>query len=140
MSILNTWTGDKWSSCQSIISTLLTICSLLSPKPLLNEPGHTEQAKDFIPYQKSIEFKNFDFAMCEFIQRPDIIPHPFELFTTYMKDRFIDNYDKTIAIIDKHIDGDEEPTVERVAIYNMKTVIDYKLLKIKIANIKLTLC
>jgi len=38
VSILNTWNGDKWSSCQTITSILLTLCSLLGESPLENEP------------------------------------------------------------------------------------------------------
>ena len=60
ISILNTWSGDKWSSCQTINSVLLTLCSLLNDSPLENEPGQSKSSSDFIPYQKSIEFKNID--------------------------------------------------------------------------------
>lgn len=69
VSILNTWNGDKWSSCQTINSVLLTLCSLLNNSPLENEPGQTKTSKDFIPYQKSIEFSNINFAICELIKK-----------------------------------------------------------------------
>ena len=42
VSLLNTWTGEQWSSCQTITTVLLTLCTLLCKKPLLNEPGVTE--------------------------------------------------------------------------------------------------
>ena len=41
ISILNTWTGPQWSSCQNISSVLLTLVTLFHNKPLLNEPGLT---------------------------------------------------------------------------------------------------
>ena len=41
ISLLNTWKGDQWTSCQSISSILLTLC-ILNENPLLNEPGITE--------------------------------------------------------------------------------------------------
>ena len=61
VSILNTWSGDKWSACQTIGSVLLTLCSLLNDSPLKNEPGQGKNSIDFIPYQKSIEFKTLIF-------------------------------------------------------------------------------
>ena len=39
LSILNTWQGDQWTSCQTIQSILLTLSSILQNNPLLQEPG-----------------------------------------------------------------------------------------------------
>ena len=39
LSILNTWRGEGWTSCQTIRSVLLTLVTVLNEKPLLNEPG-----------------------------------------------------------------------------------------------------
>jgi ubiquitin-protein ligase len=46
VSILNTWSGDKWSACQTINSILLTLCSLLNNMPFLNEPGTQFGSRD----------------------------------------------------------------------------------------------
>ena len=46
LSLLNTWRGEGWTSCQSIKTVLLTLCSLLTNDSLLNEPGITTQHKD----------------------------------------------------------------------------------------------
>ena len=75
VSILNTWSGDKWSSCQTINSILLTLCSLLNDSPLENEPGHTTNSRDFVPYQKSIEFSNINFQ--------------FAILSLYLKIKFL---------------------------------------------------
>ena len=48
LSILNTWKGEQWTSCQTIRSILLTLITLFHNKPLLNEPGFTEKSSDFI--------------------------------------------------------------------------------------------
>ena len=40
VSILNTWTGEKWSSCQTINSILLTLFTLLNNEPFLNAVLH----------------------------------------------------------------------------------------------------
>ena len=134
VSILNTWSGDKWSACQTINSTLLTMCSLLNDSPLLNEPGQFTTSKDYMPYQKSIEFLNIDFAICDLLDiSKNEIPAQFKHFYPVMKELFLKNYDKLLHIIDK-----KEGLIERynVNIYQMTTHVNYALLKDKIHAIK----
>jgi ubiquitin-protein ligase len=135
VSILNTWTGDKWSSCQTINSILLTLCSLLNDFPLENEPGQTKTSRDFIPYQKSIEFSNIHFAVCDMINRSkQKIPSPFEIFYPFMKENFIKNYDKLLEFVESK---QNENDVQKVSIYMMTTNINYIDLKKKLINTKL---
>ena len=54
VSILNTWAGEQWSSCQNIKSMLLTISTLLCKDPLLNEPGFTKKHRCFQNYTNII--------------------------------------------------------------------------------------
>jgi ubiquitin-conjugating enzyme E2 Z len=58
ISLLNTWRGDQWTSCQTISSVLLTLGTLLCKNPLLNEPGISIYHRDFNNYTKIIEYKN----------------------------------------------------------------------------------
>lgn len=128
VSILNTWSGDKWSSCQTINSVLLTLCSLLNNEPLLNEPGKNKKSNDFEPYQKSIEYANIDFAICDIIKTRTTSP-----FYSFMKDKFIANYDKILSFVESKYDITE--TCE-VCVYSMITNIDYKTLKDKLVETK----
>jgi ubiquitin-conjugating enzyme E2 Z len=132
VSILNTWSGDKWSACQTINSVLLTLCSLLNDAPLENEPGHTKASKDFMPYQKSIEFKNIDFAICDMILHSKI-PYQFQLFYPFIKENFNNNYERLITFVQSKSTGE---SVEIVAIYNMNTHIDYTKLTNKLVITK----
>lgn len=132
VSILNTWSGDKWSSCQTINSVLLTLCSLLNDAPLENEPGQNKKSIDFIPYQKSIEYKNIDFSVCDMILKKKI-PQPFEMFYPFMKELFIHNYDKLLQRIK---DKNNEVSIQKVCIYNMHTNIDYSALENKLIQTK----
>jgi len=134
VSILNTWSGDKWSSCQTINSVLLTLCSLLNDSPLENEPGFTKASSDFIPYQKSIEFTNINFSICEMINRSKgRIPPPFEIFFPFMKQNFIKNYEKILQFVESK---GNEVSEKNVNIYKMRTVINYRNLKDKLINTK----
>ena len=132
VSILNTWPGDKWSSCQTINSVLLTLCSLLNDKPLVNEPGQNKLSKDFIPYQKTIEFKNIDFAICDMLLNKQI-PKPFEIFFSFMKEHFTNNYDKLLAFVKNKF---SENSRQYVNIYSMDTRIDYNALEDKLVKTK----
>lgn len=40
LSILNSWSGEQWTGCQTIRSVLMTIMMTLNENPLENEPGH----------------------------------------------------------------------------------------------------
>ena len=134
VSILNTWNGDKWSSCQTINSILLTLCSLFNNAPFENEPGQNRGSRDFIPYQQSIEFKNIDFAICDMINRNKYkIPNEFIQFYPFMKTHFINNYDKLLEYIKSK---NSKISVEIVVIYNMYTNIDYVALEQKLVQTK----
>lgn len=56
LSILNTWRGEKWSSCQSIRSILITISSVVTEKPLQWEPGYKINGDKSILYEKLIQY------------------------------------------------------------------------------------
>jgi ubiquitin-protein ligase len=133
VSILNTWSGDKWSSCQTINSILLTLCSLLNDSPLENEPGHTKKSREFVPYQKSIEFSNINFAICDIITlSKNKIPYPFQMFYSFMKEHFIKNYDKLLDFVGKKKNDDNN--IYDVSIYRMTTKVDYIGLKQKLID------
>lgn len=84
LSILNTWRGDGWTSCQTIKSVLLTLISILDDKPLLNEPGITEKHYDFNKYNEIITYKNIAFSFLEMASL-HCIPPQFIGFVPYIK-------------------------------------------------------
>lgn len=136
VSILNTWSGDKWSSCQTLSSVLLTLCSLLNDAPLENEPGQNKNTINFIPYQKSIEFNNINFCICDLLTiSKNLIPTPFQIFRHFMKEIFINNYNKILEFVETKENTDYNKT-EYVPIYCMTTNIDYTYLKQKLINTK----
>lgn len=56
LSLLNTWSGEPWSACQTIRSVLLTLVTVLNEKPFLNEPGIHEGSRDFDKYHRLVRF------------------------------------------------------------------------------------
>jgi len=127
ISLLNTWRGDQWTSCQSISTVLLTLCTLLCNQPLLNEPGVDIKNPDVTPYQEIIQYSNFDIAICGIIQKkPDIFLPFFENFYPFVKENFLKNFDKLIEISNiKNSEYNMTSSIVRTRFYTMNIDINY---------------
>jgi ubiquitin-protein ligase len=99
ISLLNTWKGEQWTSCQTIKSILLVLCSLLNDKPLLNEPGITSAHLDMISYNKIIKYRTIDTAINK-ILTGQLLSEEFEIFNDEIKENFLKNYDNITQDID----------------------------------------
>jgi ubiquitin-protein ligase len=134
VSILNTWSGDKWSACQTINSILLTLCSLLNNMPFLNEPGQHIGSRDCLAYNKSIEYCNINFAICDLINRTkNKVPEQFKVFYPFLKENFYKNYDKILEFVESKKDLVD---IYSVQIYSMQTSVNYNKLKDKLNETK----
>ena len=123
ISILNTWKGEQWTSCQTIRSVLLTLITLFHNKPLLNEPGINEKHRDFKNYNDIIRYRNYETAILRVASQ--------KLLPTSFVDAF--------CIIKKHLSSNKEYILEKLkkehklrpprtincGIYTMKCSIDY---------------
>ena len=99
VSLLNTWRGDQWTSCQTISTVLLTLCTLLCADPLLNEPGVSKNHPDINNYNEIIGYSNIDIAICDIIQKKKgVYMSFFDHFYSIVKDNFVKNYDKILEI------------------------------------------
>ena len=104
VSLLNTWTGEQWTSCQTISTVLLTLCTLLCKNPLLNEPGVSKFHTQFTNYTKIIEFSNIDIAICDIMNKKEgVYLHFFNDFESILKEKFNENFEKLNEFIDNKI-------------------------------------
>ena len=127
VSILNTWRGEQWTSCQTISTLLLTLCTLLCKDPLLNEPGITKQHYDFNNYTKIIEYKNIDIAILKMVNKHAGIYNPkFDIFYQNIKDNFLKNRDMLIQYLEAKIVENSTPEKINTTLYSMNVMIDYK--------------
>lgn len=102
VSILNTWRGDQWTSCQTISSVLLTICSLLTECPLLNEPGITRSHRDVSAYTTIVTTKNVEISLLRMLMQEKGYFHPmFQGFYEDMKKI----YARDRVPINKHVES-----------------------------------
>ena len=133
VSVLNTWHGDQWSSCQTISTILLTLCTLLCKNPLLNEPGISESNENVPIYNKIIEYSNINIAICDIVNKKPYIYRPFfDYFYPFVLENFKKNYDKICAFVDSKIGTTDENSIIPLHFYNMNVNIDYKNLREKL--------
>ena len=125
VSILNTWSGEQWSACQTLNSILLTLCSLLNNCPLANEPGILPSHPDCGKYNKIINYANVSIAICGMIKKK-YLPKQFEIFYPIMVETFLKNKDANLKLIDENINVNETIIMN---LYNTKIYINYELLK-----------
>lgn len=76
LSILNTWSGEQWSACQTLRSVLLTLQTTLNEMPLINEPGvdHKLHMASILKYNKMVHFKSLEFTVLYYMKNNDKIP------------------------------------------------------------------
>ena len=65
LSLLNTWKGDGWTSCQTIYSILIVLANVFNSNPLLNEPGININDPNLEKYNFLVEYKNYQFSIIE---------------------------------------------------------------------------
>ncbi len=122
LSILNTWSGEQWSSCQSISTILLSLLILFNNDPLLNEPGITKRHIDYNNYNNVIQYYNYLTAFYEIGTNKINIP-----IRNIFKD-IIDNYYKNNK--EKVISHIQSLNISKqnlyIKLYSINAIIDYK--------------
>lgn len=89
LSILNTWIGDKWSSCITLNTLFLSLNTIFNKQPLLNEPSIKENDIYIEKYNLLIKYKNIENNICSIL---------FRLNTFFCKDKL--NNSNNLDIID----------------------------------------
>lgn len=122
VSVLNTWSGEQWSSCQTISSILLVLCTLLCNNPFTNEPQMTTEHPDCSRYNKIILYKNIEVAIFKMLTK-ELLPKRFFMFYPTMVELFNKNKEKIISTIVKNLH--ETNMYYNVSIYNLNVRINY---------------
>jgi ubiquitin-protein ligase len=136
ISILNTWRGEPWSSCQTISTVLLTLCTVFCKNPILNEPGLRLDNPDSKPYNEILEYANIKISICEVVNNSRVNGLQFVTqFADSIEQRVEQNYAFLLAFLEskKHI----EPYLCTTRIYGLREMIDYPALYDIFLKIKL---
>ena len=125
VSILNTWKGPGWTSCMTIRTVLITLVTLLHNKPLLNEPGITEKHPAFNSYNKIIQFRNYETAIKN-VMNKKILPICFIPLWSHIKSHFERNKDEIINNLKDLKTKYPDAKTYNAGIYGMTCTIDYE--------------
>jgi len=141
VSLLNTWRGEQWTSCQTISTILLTLCTLLCKDPLLNEPGVSHGHKDMQFYNEIIEYSNLQTAVCDILSRKEDIYLPFfENFRSFINENFIKNMDALIEFASrKNTDFKQQIVNFKTGFYSMNVNVDYNKILEQLSQLKMAL-
>ena len=125
LSLLNSWRGEQWTSCQTIRTILLNLVTLFHNKPLLNEPGIKEDYKYFKKYNEIIKYANYRTAVLSVLQNKI-----YKDVANKFKEEINYEYTKNKKNIVKHIKElsiSEKIRVIRIGIYSeMNCNVNYK--------------
>jgi len=123
LSVLNTWHGEQWTSCQTISSILLALQTILCKDPFLNEPGITKSHREFKIYNEIIEFKNIEIAVLNILNK--LKPYYIEEFGCFQDnviDNFVNNKDSLKQFM---LSKSQEVKFICHSFYSMRCFIDY---------------
>ena len=148
LSLLNTWSGDAWTGCNTITSILLVIRSIMTKEPLVHEPGLDNKHRDFYKYEEIIRYKNIQLATINVFNQPYYKTEFADLFEIAKSD-FLENLEKKKEILDQAANiwknglldkssGKTESSSNNVvytSIYSMAIEIDYESLTDKLSEV-----
>ena len=118
VSVLNTWKGEQWTSCQTIRSILMTLVTLFINNPLLNEPGFTEKHQSCKPYRNIVEYMNYKTAIHDMLSRR-FLTEPFLGFFPIMKEHVKKKGKAICERLDNLAKSEINGTSASVSVYNM---------------------
>ena len=129
LSILNTWKGEQWTSCQTIRSVLLTLVTVLNENPLINEPGIKITSPHVKTYNKIIKYRNYENAILKVLQKK-LLPMKHISFYPIIKNHILINKETIL----KNIENDYKKYKTNLTdnkkiycrIYNMYCTPDYE--------------
>jgi hypothetical protein len=129
LSVLNTWRGEGWTSCQTIRSVLLILVTLFHNKPLLNEPGIKESHHSFIPYNKIITYRNVEHSLISIYKsglKPASQPIYLSWFFPFYKQYIFKHKDDIIKYIQELSQNEEYNGKFSTSIYGLSCKTEYK--------------
>ena len=129
LSVLNTWRGEGWTSCQTIRSILLILVTLFHNKPLLNEPGIKESHHSFIPYNKIITYRNIEHSILNIFTsglKPEGQPVYLSWFFPFYKNYISTHSNEIIRYIIELKDDEEYNGQFSTSIYGLSCKTNYE--------------
>lgn len=128
LSILNTWKGDQWTSCNTLSSVLLNVATLFTKNPFLHEPGITESHENFQDYSDIIEYQNYNVAIYGVLANKEFIKilQPIkQYFEEEIREQFAKNSPSILKKLEKKMKSKNYVYSLEVGFYKMQEKINY---------------
>ena len=127
MSIINTWKGEGWTSCQNISSVLLTIVAhVFNNEPILNEPGVSKRHPSFKTYHQILRWGNYKVAFHDVIKNGVLPAEGYnEIFYKYIMEYVKENNKLILSDLEQLVKDNPEKEWIKCSIYNMRSEIEY---------------
>jgi len=135
LSLLNTWKGEQWTSCNTLSSVLLNLTTLFTTEPFLHEPGITKNHESFDDYTTLISYENYKTAIYDVLTTSKYLnsmSNAAEPFAKIIQTEFKKNKDVIIEKIKEKIDTACNTIYIEIPFYKMKSNIDYNKLYLKL--------
>lgn len=126
LSLLNTWHGPQWTSCNSLLSILLSIHStIFINNPLTNEPGfeHSTNGIQSNNYNKIVEYGTYNVSIIKMIE---YAPIKFKYFKSIMITELHKNYLKILEKLNNNNKKYKNNSTIKCNVYNMNICINYE--------------
>lgn len=135
LSIINTWRGESWTSCQTIKSVLLIILSILENNPIVYEPGLTIDHPDCQKYNDMIFYKNIEVSIIKMLNKK-LLNEQFYIFYDIMLEKFNENKENILNNINKCKEKYKNNDLIEFILYDSKYLVnfDYIEKQLKIIN------
>ena len=123
LSILNTWSGPKWSSVQTISSVMLSIQSLLCSQPITNEPGYDRAKRDVKELYNRIVYHD---TLAHLILNNSKPPSPdFAVFQDPIREHFKECLSQILQRAKSYAEQFPEPQQPFFRVYNLYPKLDF---------------
>ena len=129
LSILGTWAGPPWTSCQNLGTVSQSLKMLFIDNPITQEPSWEKCIDERAEaYQRIISYRTLQVAALNMLNKP---PNNFEKFLPVMEKSFIELYSKYMEKIEKmkklHGKTEKSPIYGMKVTYNINDLEkDYK--------------
>ena len=124
LSILNTWTGPKWTTVMTISSVLLSIQSLLISNPITNEPGFEKcENKLSTMYNHIVQYDTFSTLI---YTNRNIPIYKFKIFKPIIDSYLEDNLQEIKQLLNTLYEKNPKSINIIIGVYRINGKISYK--------------
>ena len=132
LSILGTWSGPGWTSCQNISTLAHSLKSLYIKNPIHQEPGWENKKNESTEiYERIVNYKSLEIAVLQMMEYP---PSGFETFLPIMEDFFMKNFDFYMKKINELLPIQNK--ADSFHLYQLHVIYDVIRLKERFVNMK----